>query len=72
MPLELQGVAILGHNPHAVFGDAVGDFDVNFEGDFGFCAEQAGEVRDDLLSDAPRVPTHARWVKFNRPVKTAQ
>ena len=57
--LELQGIAVLVHGADAVVGDAVGDFDIDFEGDFCCSAGEAGEVTDDFFSDAAGITPDA-------------
>jgi hypothetical protein len=52
---ERQGPAVLGGGPDDVVGGAAGDLGLDFEGDSGPGADDAGEVGDDLLGDAAGV-----------------
>lgn len=59
MILEFQCVAVLVHGADAVVGDAVGDFNIDLEGDFGNGAGEAGEVTDDLFGNATGITPDA-------------
>ncbi len=55
---EPQRAAGLSHRPYNVFGSAVGKLGFDLEGHPHFGTDQAGEVGENLVGDAARVPAH--------------
>jgi len=66
---ELQRSAVLGHGANDVIRRAGRDLGFDLERDCHACADDAGEVRDDLFGNAAGIAAHPGRIERDRAVE---
>ena len=66
---ELQRSSVLGHGANDVIRRAERDLGFDLERDCHACADDAGEVRDDLFGNAAGIAAHPGRIERDRAVE---